>query len=713
MSWMKMTLDRTTKQMLSQELETAVWGAGRSLTAVGRAINEIQAGSTMEDVALQLQDRFGKDSFESKFMDHFLKQLVSMKEAGAVDLRASAQNILRTTDFKSFTEETVGKGKEFPKTLDNLLVRFFQDGRSSLITETDLSEATFAAIQAAAKGEALPEGKIDNLDKTAWHEKYKDFITAYKDATIDSAFAPSKDTFLSIIKSGVHEIKMRGGKNNSDLREQARDAVGRVDNISQGITMPKADGAKKQVQTAAEGLTKPSKPPYRALALAMKMINQLAKMMTASFQKTVGAAGFYDGMTSAQFDKSIGFGERLMERGDNLLGFFNGEKRDLEGNVIAKVEVGMPPDKLADLFKELKINNSDGKALEKLHRKCQDETETVETALRFLGLYTNLEEWVKKNGVAKTAEQKKKDAERDAGIIQHNCEVALHMLQEIDAKTGSKHHAAFQKKVGEAANDEALKIVIDDMNRIINKYQAELEKNTGKLGEHKSGKGKKLANEANRESLFNKVEIERLKKVGGGSPESEEDIEYLTDRNQALAEVLGTRYSETELQNLDLNREATAQYLANMSQRIFSKLNGSGEKNENLSSGELKFIQKLYGIERAEKLVLAGNADVPELAVQFLYEIFTSPQKREALIGKFAAGKEAAYKGDGTPPRKGQTMRKSDSAMMQRLGNVFVNKSDEDGLLKSSPEVKRMAGEFDRIELDYTKELHAEDERKR
>lgn len=710
MAAMTMTLDNKTKQLLSKELEASVWGDGRSLSAVGRAINEIGAGSTMEDVAKQLKERFGKDSYECKFMDHFLGQLVSAKEAGVTDLRASAQNILRTTDFKSFTEETVGKGKEFPKTLDHILVRFFQEGGSPLITQTDIPDASFAAIQAMARGEALPEGKIDNLDRATWLEQYKDFVSAYKAAGTDGAFAQSKDVFLQMIKSRVHEVKMVGGRNNDALREQARDAIGRVDNISQGIEMPKLAGNAKPKATAAEGLEKPNKPPYRALALAMKMINQLAKMMCSSFQKTVGASGFYDGKTMAQFDTLIGFGERLMERGDNLLGFFNGEKRDIHGNVIAKVEIGMPPDKLADLYKELKIDVND-KPFDKLQKKCQENVEEVETALRFLGLYTKFSDWVEHNGVAKTEEQKQKDKEKDAKIVQHNCEFALHKLQEIDAKNGSNLHDTFKKKVEEAENEKALLDVLCDMDRIIQAYAAELEKNTGKLGEHKSGKGKKLANEVNRESLFNKVEIERLKKVGGGSPEAAEDIEYLTDRNQALAEVLGTRYSEDEVQSLDVNREATAQYLANMSQRIFSKLNG--EKNENLSSGELKFIQKLYGIERAEKLVLAGNGDVPELAVQFLYEIFTSPQKREALIGKFAAGKEAAYKGDGTPPRKGQTMKKNDAAMMQRLGNVFVNKSDEDGLLDSSSEVKKMAGEFDKIDMAYIKELHAEDERKR
>lgn len=714
---------------------------------VARAVNARGSTETLVQIANGLKASFGADSLESKFMDFLISQVNDAKVAGKSDaaVLSAAQNaVSRENGCMPFTQREVGS-KDFRKTNDRVAIAMFGGTGSKLVQSGKLgtlSQENFQSVQKAARGEALPE-RISGMDQAAWVAKYNDFILTYKDVMHESGFSPSQEMFGHMVEGQISNINK--AKLTDDQKQQlVREARGRMETSYQSVggTATKEDSNFSGGKAAKA--SKISKCPYRALALAMKMINQLAEMMCSSFQKTVGSSGFYKGLSTDEFNQMIGFGQRLMERGEDLEGFFglatdkNGEPIVVPSSMIEIVmpdgrkmqvtrQAQRPADKVmeslfanigyADVYKKLGIKADpkikdptqaeldrqrqlDGmdstvvaRAKDKVFRdKVKNKPQEVERAMKYVeGLGEKYKQWQKQHGHSK--HESDADKNLDLGIHPSDLENALEDLEEMatnndDAGRRAKAWLAKYKAAEERVETDGGFIPEGLQNEII-RYVDSIKNALPQLEGIKNPKAQAMTCEADTEMLFNKVEIERLRKKG--LADGHEDIEYLIDRNEALRALMKQGFSGEDLNKLDVNQAATAQYIRMLSERIQNKL-VDGEK---LSQSELRFVEQVFGA-RSKEITLAGNSDIPRGTVAILESYAQDPQ---ALVKSYSRGKEPQYQGNMSDPkpRGAQTYRRKLREMEGRLVDVFEVGGGDPENLRNHPPVGAMSGEYSEL----------------
>lgn len=711
---------------------------------VARAVNARGSTETLVQIANGLKASFGADSLESKFMDFLISQVNDAKVAGKSDaaVLSAAQNaVSRENGCMPFTQREVGS-KDFRKTNDRVAIAMFGGTGSKLVQSGKLgtlSQENFQSVQKAARGEALPE-RISGMDQAAWVAKYNDFILTYKDVMHESGFSPSQEMFGHMVEGQISNINK--AKLTDDQKQQlVREARGRMETSYQSVggTATKEDSNFSGGKAAKS--SKISKCPYRALALAMKMINQLAEMMCSSFQKTVGSSGFYKGLSTDEFNQMIGFGQRLMERGEDLEGFFglatdkNGEPIVVPSSMIEivmpdgrKMQVTRPAqrpaDKVmeslfanigyADVYKKLGIKADpkikdptqaeldrqrqlDGmdstvvaRAKDKVFRdKVKNKPQEVERAMKYVeGLGEKYKQWQKQHGHSK--HESDADKNLDLGIQQFDLRYALEGLKEMatnndDAGRRAKAWLAKYKAAEERVETDGGFIPEGLQNEIIVFYKNATEAAT--MMQPELGDNKALANSTNLGILSNKVEIARL--IASGVSEDSPEIQRLKGVNEAYKAVKKWNIPEAHLERLNLDELVQAQYM----------MQGSADFIQNVLQVPISWTAKnkqdaiaFFGPDIAAELTAAGNEYPPPHMILKLKEI---AMKYLETLERVKPGKETSGRGVGEK----QGVR--DRGKMKKLSGYFDVREDGQVVAKpalgSSPEVQGLAADFGKL----------------
>lgn len=736
-------LDNTTKEKLGWLLRDAARKHG-VLAGVEYALTNPGA-DTLVNIANNLKNNFGADSLESKFMDYLMSQIHDAQAAGQPkdQICSALSRIISAYDGgMPFTQKEVGS-KDFRKTNDRVILAMFGKSRSHLIRGGSfgtLSQENFQLVQKAAMGQALPE-QINGVDKAVWIEEHNDFILTYRDVVHESGFSPSKEMFGDMVEGQIRNIN-KANLTPAQQQQLVREARGRTEDNYQSVGTAKED-AKPSVGKVAKS-SKISKCPYRALALAMKMINQLAEMMCSSFQKTVGSSGFYKGLSTDEFNQMIGFGQRIIERGEDLEGFF-GLATDKNGKPIivpsSTIEIVMPDGRkmqvtrpaqrpteevmealfanigYADVYKELEIKadpkikdpvqaelNRQAKlrmeaekhpdkvrlAKDKVFRdKVKNKPQEVERAMKYVdGLGEKYKQWQKQHGHSK--HEGDADKNLDLGIQQFDLRYALEGLKEMATKNddaGKKAKAWLAKY--EAAEDR----VAAEGGFISEKLQDEIivfYKNASEAAtmmQPELGDNKALANSTNLGILSNKVEIARL--IASGVSEDSPEIQRLKGVNEAYKAVKKWNIPEAHLERLNLDELVQAQYM----------MQGSADFIQNVLQVPISWTAKnkqdaiaFFGPDVAAELTAAGNEYPPPHMVLKLKDI---AMKYLETLERVKPGKETSGRGVGEK----QGVR--DRGKMKKLSGYFDVREDGQVVAKpalgSSPEVQGLAADFGKL----------------
>jgi hypothetical protein len=398
-----------------------------------------------------------------------------------------------------------------------------------------------------------------------------------------------------------------------------------------------------------------SKCPYRALALANKMITQLAQMMCKSFQKTIASGGFYEQRSQEDFFKLYGYGENLENRTADLQAFFFGKASTIEKS-------NDPNSMYVMLCKHLDIDPKKHNELENL---IKNEPMKVEDALGYVeGLPIAFEKWRDIHGAeAKKAKEEKAEAQFDTSwaeakeMLKYGDESEKRAIREATQKI-----SRLQEQINNAKGDpEVLLKQIQEIKQKILEDHGYADKENDADGKDDDGKDDgddeiqpsgptgdfdkdKFDKRVKTAVVFNSFEIARLKshkkenRIQGGA--ADKDISYLEER-------------------LAIIKDAPTWEIENNLQVLKDQF---GFTQKELEGREMEY---LVGWAIVHKKIKGGDA---VLATEYT----KSPEAAKAVIEKEAKGKEPDYQSKANPPYTSKTKFLGEEKEEQSLKSAFA-----------------------------------------
>jgi hypothetical protein len=426
--------------------------------------------------------------------------------------------------------------------------------------------------------------------------------------------------------------RKKGTKESDNLRQNAN-ALFDVDKVKEGT------GSEIEKDKKSGEYHKPvTKPPYRALALAMDMINQVARQMCSSFQKTTGAGGFYEAMTQEKFNKMVGYGQKYAERATDLKNFFFGSPdcQNQKSTVFGHMSADNP--NFVEFCKDLKIE-ADKAVFEEFIKQPRN-IEKVETTMMYIqGLSIEYDSWREKYGVEAREMKEAEASERQAAAQSDLVENAVHELRQ----RGDKQASQLISKLSAARAGDNMELVAKLEAQII----------------EEAGLGTTMAERAELAQQYNVVEMVRLEHEKGIVNDNyhgriTDDIKYLEAMNIGLEVVKGEDPEELE------------QYL-----------HGEGFKRGEYGKYLMEFGMAQAGLEM-EITRIQEKDEFTEEETQFLISM-EDENARKAEITKRAKGPTPKYD-VGPPGRKSRTRNyyntdnrwRDDDDRMRRLQDVLV-----------------------------------------
>jgi len=642
-----------------------------------------------------------KGTLLDRLVDHLGNAGVDIKvDAGKIKLADGARVPPKEIEkfVKSYSsDKSLGLRNMNNHILVAYLKEFREHANPKLISSAEASVPWFskyfdAIKQSALDGKAMdkaPEGS--GIDERSWGT-CKKLVPIYKAMYDELGYQPSMDVFAPIVHSQTKQINNYRGMDDPSINRQAHDAE---KNLSKGEEKPSQGPGKFY-----KGI---SKPPYRALAKAMKMIQQLTGQMFESFQKTIGAGGFYKSRSAAEYDEFVGYGQNIEARQEALTSFFfGGNKKVFDDQGKEKTGEPFGPFKMSDeikarLYKRLGVAEmAEDEIRPAIENLIKNDLKKVEENFDAVGLRDALREWTKVNGTKGQLEALEKAKEQDAIMQQKKTGWDLENIGKVspDERERLSREYIMAQEEGDATKIAAVIKEIGDVSAEVEKTLNQQVEDGHMAGWTKSPKGQEMRREAEITMLHNRLDSKRLDAAkpelsDAQVKEVEQDQEYYKDIDHAMRFVLANDYSPDDL-NRGMHTLAHEQYLRDVAGRIFAKALDHEDEPMVLSDYEKDFLTKLYGAGAENKLI-----DDTGETLKKLKKTMEKPLETELDKYDNREGRKAIFEGTdpSNPPTRHAQSRTGRRTVERKMKNVETILNE----LGDSPEIQAERKEFERL----------------
>lgn len=381
------------------------------------------------------------------------------------------------------------------KQIPDLIFHYMNNNQSGQEQNADKSEALFGLLTVGSVDKQIADLEKQLRERYAGKVNFDQKIMTMN--AEGSGRMQSRETVGELITHMyAHHAQLHANASMEQVAVKSRtsrDGRREVNEVFNAKVVEKETGAKIAQAGGGKAFHKPvTKPPYRALALAMGMINQLAKMMCASFQKTIGAGGFYRGLTQDEFNQQIGYGQKESERIHDLKDFLT----ELRATDIAKYN---------EICKKL------GKQPDSAITITSGNLEAVDDAVSDAGIYRQKQDFVNERGEeALKLKAKEYEEERKRNLEQAHSRATYDpdkTVKEILAKINGA------KTLEEKEKAEELLLQYYDYPNSVSEQVHESTPKSGPSADGLDDQRKCIRNEAQLAMLYNTAEIQRLEKL--------------------------------------------------------------------------------------------------------------------------------------------------------------------------------------------------------